>query len=301
MQSYKYRTGEDALLREGRLPGGIITGLQKYVGLHPLEVDLDVLAAEKPGIVSDKTNTRLLYRTRVGSKEGEVQVEKLTTLLIESFTTRSSAVLGDVPVGGYVLAMPIYYTQQQRQSVLRSVSAYARTQPGVADDPFLHAIAEPICAVFGSSISLKAPPSEVVVVVDVGGSSTLVSLVEISQKGDFETNISVIAVEGSASIGSQVINQQMTTEISLEYEKTAGKKLTSQTHLKLVASNVETLKRDGHGDAYLDLFDNDELEYSVSQLKMSEFAKPITDIITNSITQAAEVAGTHLFHPFFTF
>eukprot|EP01060_Flectonema_neradi_P006098 TRINITY_DN14078_c0_g1_i1.p1 TRINITY_DN14078_c0_g1~~TRINITY_DN14078_c0_g1_i1.p1 ORF type:complete len:762 (+),score=157.30 TRINITY_DN14078_c0_g1_i1:35-2320(+) len=281
--------GEDAIIKESQYPGGLISDLQKYVGLHPQEVDLEAIAAENPGIVADKTNTRLLFKTRIGNKEGEIQVEKLTTLLVESYI--SSKYLGEHPVGGFVLAMPIYYTQQQRQAVIRSVSASLRTQSGVADDPFLHAIAEPLCAVIGSKIKLSS--SEVVVVVDVGGSSTLVSLVEISQKGNSETNISVIAVEGSASIGSQIINKQMTNEITEQYEQEAKEKITHK-QLKVISKHVENLKRDGHGDAYLELFANDELEYSVSKLKMAELAKPVTDVISESIKRAVEVAGIEL-------
>eukprot|EP01063_Lacrimia_lanifica_P011971 TRINITY_DN18621_c0_g1_i1.p1 TRINITY_DN18621_c0_g1~~TRINITY_DN18621_c0_g1_i1.p1 ORF type:complete len:802 (+),score=266.97 TRINITY_DN18621_c0_g1_i1:59-2464(+) len=280
--------GDDALTREARQGGGLIRGVKMFVGVSPQEVDMDEVAAANPRVTSDATNTRLVYRARIGMREGEVPVERLVVVLAEAFLARVKTTHGVDRVTQGVFAAPVYYTLPQR-AMLQRCLAQALPNTFIA--------AEPLAAVVGSGHFVGKQAT--VLVVDVGGHALTASIVDVDSAGGEEAappEKMALAVRGAScdlSVGGAVVDAAMLAEAKALYQDAAGAAMPEKVARKL-GPQLEELKRGGKGDVDIDLPDDasqGEVEYRLTGAKLSAHAAPLVAACRRCVEEALASGG----------
>ena len=288
-------TGEYALAKERRQPGGLITGVKKYVGMSAQDIDMESLQASAPHIRPDKTNTKLTYHTRIGNEEGSVPVERLPFLLAQDLKEQAEQLLpSDMgPVSQVVVGVPVFYSLAQREVLRRVMLTLDKVDAAFA-------VSEPFGTLVGSGLlarSTEAAAGSHVVVVDVGGSSLVVSVLREASEAHFAGAraegvhcYECVAVHGNVGVGSESVDDQILADIAAAYKKGCGEELPEKKAKKL-REDVANLKKTGHGDLELELPDDDELEYSMSGQQFGRFCGVVVAAVQTCLAAALTSGG----------
>ena len=291
--------GEDAIAKEKKQPGGLIQNLRMYVGLNSRELDLEALGRTAPKLVPDRTNTRLMLKTRIGLDPGEVPVEQLSSLLVKSLQDRLATQLpSDIgSMRQVVVAAPPYYSMSQRESLRRVIL----TLDGVS---LCGVVSEPLAALVGSGIlgdTNVRGSGQSVVVADIGGTSTCLSLLkEAATQQESPKGVQCFQCVGVAAdleCGATSVNQEILADLGDAFKQKCGQNM-NEKNLKKVAPEVERLKCDGKGGIDVDLPDADsdseegEFEYTMDGQKMKRFCARILKVIKRLTTSILKSTGT---------